>query len=104
MRNTLGRVCLIGSLGLIAVAPLWAQPAPVRPPVPALAAQVEPATPEEREVQQLLHQLNAVGEALIREVQSPTAWKLQVQQADLLLQIAHRSKGSERENFLRMAI
>jgi hypothetical protein len=52
----------------------------------------------------LLQQLTVLGETLLREIQSPNVWKLQVQQGDLLLQIAHRSKGAERDNFLRMAI
>jgi TolA-binding protein len=110
MARKLGRVYLLSSLGLFTVASLWAQPYPVRlQPVaatsqPVAAPQVQPATQEDRETQQLLQQLTALGETLVREIQSPHVWKLQIQQGDVLLQIAHRSKGAERDHFLRMAM
>lgn len=65
---------------------------------------VEPATPEERERQRLYDELTRVGETLVREAQSPSAWVYQVQQAELLMNLAYRSQGEEREKLLRMAV
>jgi hypothetical protein len=104
MASTLGRVCLLGSLGLLTVGPLWAQSTPTRLQPVAAAAPGEPATQQDRETQQLLQQLTSLSETIVREIQSPSVWKLQIQQGDVLLQIAYRSKGTERDNFLRMAI
>jgi hypothetical protein len=59
----------------------------------------------DRETQTLLEQLSRASDNLVRNIQSPQAWRYQIEQADLLLHLAGRSrKAPERDNWLKMAI
>jgi hypothetical protein len=52
----------------------------------------------------LLTRLSQVSEAVVRNAQSPQAWRYQIEQADVLLQLAARAPQAERDNWLKMAI
>jgi hypothetical protein len=79
------------------------QPAPMPPA--AVAQPAQPASPEDREVQALLDRLSRVSDTLVRNIQSPQAYHYQVEQADVLLQLAARThKADERDNWLKMAV
>lgn len=79
-----------------------AQPAqPSQPAQPAQAA--EQPTPAEKELQELMQRLTKVSEELVKNIESPQSWQYQLQQADLLLQIASRSQ-QDRDTWLKMAI
>jgi hypothetical protein len=57
------------------------------------------------QVQDLLAQLSKLSDSLIRNVQSPQAWRYQLEQADVLLQLAAcAGQGEERDSWLKMAI
>jgi hypothetical protein len=73
-------------------------------PAGALALPAEQMSPDDRELQQMLQQLTTLSETLLRNAESPQSWQYQLQQADLLLQIASRSKVEERDTWLKMAI
>jgi hypothetical protein len=90
---------LVSSLSLAAGA--FAQaPARVAPGQP-----VETMSPADQEMQSLLEQLSRVSDNLVRNIQSPQAWRYQAEQGDLLLQLASRSKKvEERNNWLKMAV
>ncbi len=87
---------------LVLVTGVAGQPAPS--PATAASAQPAPATPADQEMQTLLERLSKAGEALVRNVQSPEAWRYQIEQADILVQLAWRATGQERDNWLKMAI
>lgn len=70
-------------------------------PQPLASALVRPA---EQELEQLHKQLTATSEALVRHAESPDGWKYTAQQGDILLQIALRSFGPARDDYLRLAV
>lgn len=76
-----------------------AQTAPAQQP----AQQAERLSPAEKELQDLMQRLTKVGEELVKNIESPQSWQYQLQQADLLLQIASRSQ-QDCDNWLKMAI
>jgi hypothetical protein len=51
----------------------------------------------------LLDRLTALSDRIAQNVQSPDSWRLHLEEADLLVQIAGRSKPEERDNWLGMA-
>jgi len=55
---------------------------------------------EDQEVQQLLAKLTELSQLI---TQNPQSWQYQANQADVVMQLAVRSKGKEREDWLRMA-
>jgi hypothetical protein len=89
---------LVGSLSLAGAV---AAQAPGRvPPQPA-----EAMSPADQQMQTLLEQLSKVSETLVRNIQSPQAWRYQVQQGEVLLQLASLTKkADERDNWLKMAV
>jgi Thioredoxin-like len=70
-------------------------------PAPAPQATISPA---EQEVQKLLNKLTELGNHISLNPQGPQAYRYQIAQADVMLQLAVRSKGKERDDWLRMAI
>jgi thiol-disulfide isomerase/thioredoxin len=72
-------------------------PAPTR-------AQAEAASAEEREVQGLLERLSQLSKAIAADPQGAQTWRNQIAQADVSLHLAMRSKGKERDDWLKMAI
>jgi TolA-binding protein len=101
MRCLLGRLTLLGGSVLLTAAAAVAQyqPASARTAQPA-----EQMSATDREMQQMLQQLTTLSERLLKNAESPQSWQYQLQQADLLLNIAVRSKGKERDNWLKMAV
>jgi hypothetical protein len=71
---------------------------PASPPAaPALA-------PADRDVQALLEKLTAASELIARNSNSPQVWRHQLAQAEVLLQLAARTQGKERDNWLHLAV
>jgi hypothetical protein len=65
----------------------------------------EPATPEDREVQALLEKMSNLSDQIAQNTQSPQLWQYELQQGELMLQMAAHSKtADERDKWLRLAI
>ena len=63
------------------------------------------ATPANaQELQPLLARLAALSDQIGRASQSQEVWRSQLEQADVLLQLAMLSQGKERDNFLKLAV
>jgi hypothetical protein len=77
--------------------------APANPPVSPYA-HAQPATTEGGEVQILLAKLTTLSESIGKNSSSPQAWRQQLAQGEVLLQLASRAQGKERDNWLRMAV
>ncbi len=95
--NALGSTCLLVG-GVLAV-----------PPKPIATAPTEPAetvAPEDRDTQALLNRLSQYSEFILRNADSPKAYRYQLAQGDLMLQVAVRCKRNpkERDHWLRMAV
>jgi thiol-disulfide isomerase/thioredoxin len=79
----------------------------VEPYRPAATVQAEPpgtVSSDDRETQALLSQLTALSESIMRNSQSPHVYQQQIQQGDLMLQIAVRCKQKERDHWMCMAV
>lgn len=87
----LGSTLLLGAVGAGAVPPS-AEPGPV------------PASAADQELQFLLEKLSALSEVIGRKSPPPEVWRYQMQQGEVMLQIAARSKAEEHEKWLRLAI
>ena len=101
-----GLSAVAGSLLLTTVVSAAPRPSP-RPtpaPQPAPAAQPAEASADDPELKRLLDRLGALGDLVGKNASAPDAWKLLLEQSDLLMQLAARSKAEERDNWLRMAI
>jgi hypothetical protein len=59
---------------------------------------------EDQEVQHLLAKLTELSGQITREPNSPNVARLQTAQAEVMLHLAARSRGKEREDWLRMTI
>jgi hypothetical protein len=71
----------------------------------ALAADATPTADDaDRETQQLMDQLKRVGEQILANTQSPNLYRLQLDQGEVLMRLAARSKPEGRDGWLRMAI
>jgi tetratricopeptide (TPR) repeat protein len=57
-----------------------------------------------RDLEELLQRLNALSALLGRDPQSAGAWRVELEQAEVLERLAARSEGAERDNWLRMAV
>jgi thiol-disulfide isomerase/thioredoxin len=79
-------------------------PAPAPQQAPTASAQTAEANADDPELKRLLDRLGTLGDVVGKNAASPDAWRSLMEQGDLLLQMAARSKGGERENWLRMAI
>ncbi len=66
-------------------------------PVPGPAA-------DEKDLQPMLDRLNALADLIARNPQAPEQWRYLLEQGELLLQVALRSQGEERDHWLRMAL
>ncbi len=106
MRYALNWLLAFGSVILLAANDLAAQRLAPVPAIPG-AADPTPATAdlaEEKEMQSLLTKLDEMNKLITQNAQSPQAWRPLLEQGEVLLQLAARSKGAEQENFLRMAV
>lgn len=81
-------------------APSPARLAPVA--APPAAAPVESA--QDKNIQPLLERLSTLGQLIARENQSQQSWRLHVEQAEVLLQLAAQAKAKDRDDWLRMAV
>src|SRR5262249_55292887 len=95
MRTAAGRIVALGSCLLLACGTVWSQ----QPAMPH-ATGVPTVAREEQEVQQLLAKLTELSKLI---TQNPQSWQYQANQADVVMQLAARSKGKEREDWLRLA-
>ena len=79
---------------------------PTNPPAEPEGVQPVAAvsTPADPELQRMLEQLSQLSEYLGRNPQAPQAYRYQLSQAEVLLQLAVRGKGEERDRWLRMAV
>ncbi|MFO0927480.1 MAG: thioredoxin-like domain-containing protein [Gemmataceae bacterium] len=93
---------LCSSLILATGAATAATPVAVSQPAPAPAEQVA-VSPQEREVQDLLTKLSDLSNQMTKNPQDPQGYRLQLSQADVSLHLAVRSKGKERDDWLKMA-
>jgi thiol-disulfide isomerase/thioredoxin len=106
-----GLSAVAGSLLLTTVVSAAPRPSP-RPasaPAPQKAAPAAPAQPAEAsaddpELKRLLDRLGALSDLVGKNASAPDAWTSLLEQGDLLMQLAARSKVEERDNWLRMAI
>ncbi len=82
-----------------------AKPAPTAAttPAPVVAAPAE-GDADDPELKRLLDRMAALSDLIGKNAAAPDAWKSLMEQGDLLLQLAARSKGGERENWLRMGV
>ncbi|NBO92186.1 MAG: hypothetical protein EBV06_07705 [Planctomycetia bacterium] len=70
-----------------------------------LAADTTPTADEaDRETQHLLEQLKRVGDQILGNTQSPNLYRFQLDQGEILMKLAARSKPDGRDGWLRMAI
>jgi hypothetical protein len=95
---------LVGSLLVTAGAVAAQAPMPVSSISPAAASNEPGASAEASEVQPLLDRLTALSDLVNRDSQGPEVWRYLLEQADVLQQLAARSRGTERENLLRTAV
>ncbi len=79
-------------------------PRPVPAPAPTAAALPAEAGADDPELKRLLDRLGVLSDVVGKSASAPDAWKALMEQGDILLRLAARSKGEERENWLRMAI
>jgi hypothetical protein len=71
----------------------------------ALAADVPPTADDaDRETQRLMDQLKRVGEQILANTQSPNLYRLQLDQGEVLMRLAAKSRPEGRDGWLRMAI
>ena len=120
-----GSLGIVGSLllGAAATAAPRFVPAPagapaVSPPAATRAAHAAPSSPyaesvapasasavaDDPEMQRQLDRLNVLSEVVARGGQAADIWRTQLEQAEVLMKIAERSKPDEAENWLRMAV
>jgi thiol-disulfide isomerase/thioredoxin len=103
MRRASRWVTAVGSSFLLAAGAVAAPPAGALRPEPAPAAPT--ATPTDPELQQSLEKLSALSERIVRDAQSPQVWRLQLEQAEVLMNLAVRSKSAaERDRWMRMGV
>jgi hypothetical protein len=87
----------------LALAPCRADSRPPTPSPKAPVAQVAVA-PGDQEVQQLLRRLTELSDFIVKNPQSPEAWRYHLAQGDVLLQLAARARGKEQSDWLRAAV
>lgn len=102
MKRAWRRIAALGSSVLLATSVATGQPAPMAPmnagaPTPMVSAQ-------EQEIQQLLGKLTELSNRLSKDTPPADVYRYQVAQTEVMLQLAVRSTGKEREDWLRMAI
>src|SRR5262249_42255554 len=90
MRRTLSWLIILGCCCPLAAAPV---PAPVAP-----------VADESVELQTMLNRLSALSDQILRNAQSPQAWSYYLEQGEIMLRLATRTKGEERDRWLRMAV
>ncbi len=104
MRGALSWLTAVGSSCLLAVGAVASPYAASRPVPTAQPTPAAPAAEDDRELQGLLQKLSELSEIVGRNAESPQVWPHQVAQGEVMLRIAARSKGKEREDWLRTAV
>ena len=119
-RTVNGLTAVAGSLLLTGVMAAAPHPAPRLPPVvqpasavvatpnhaptPAASTQDADASADDPELKRLLDRLGVLSDLVGKNASAPDAWRSLMEQGDLLIQLAARSKAEERENWLHMGI
>jgi hypothetical protein len=104
MKRVVGWLAVHGSLLLFAFHAGAGNP-PSRPVPPGSVQQPDAGLSQaDREVQQLLNRLTELGNWISQNAQSAQAYRYQMAQADVMLQLGARSKAKERDDWLRMAV
>jgi hypothetical protein len=103
MRRRLHGLLGLGSSLLLAASALGAHPTPAAA-TSAAPAEAVPATPEEREIQILMDRLNKLNDFILKNAETPQAWRYCLEQGEVMLQIAARCQPPERDKWLKMAV
>ena len=105
MRNSWIRMTALGGSLLFGAVVSAAPPKAATPVSDAPVAQSAAISPAEREGQVLMERLAKANDALLQKVEAADSWRYQIQQAEILLQLAGRStNGAECDKWLEMAI
>jgi TolA-binding protein len=89
---------------LLAAAALAAEGPVAMPPGNPAAQTSAPAEGPDRELQALLERVGQLGNLIAKDPQSAQSWRHQLAQGEVMLQIAARSKGKERDDWYRAAV
>lgn len=104
MRNSWIRMTALGG-SLLFGAAVSAGPPQAATISDAPVAQSAAISPAEREGQVMMERLAKANDALLQKVEAADSWRYQIQQAEILLQLAGRStNGGECDKWLEMAI
>ena len=103
MRRVSNWLTALGSCGLLA-AGVCAQPPASSPGGEGVQPAGAVSTPADPEMQRLLERLSQLSAYIGQAGQGPQAAAYQMAQCDVLLQLSARSKGEERDRWLRMAV
>ncbi len=76
---------------------------PVVSSSPAPAGSSPAIAVDDQALKGMLEKLTTLSDRIARDAQSPDCWRLHLEEADLLMQIAGRARPDERDNWLRMA-
>jgi len=104
-RVLIWRAAVSSSLLIVAGAMASNPPTPVAAtPARGTAEPTAVAVNDEREIQALLSKLSEISQVISQNPQSPQIYKQQIAQAEVMLQLANRSKDKERDDWIKMAI
>src|SRR5438046_1719686 len=103
MRRVLRGPSILGGCLLAAAALAANPPGPMHPGQPA-APTPGPDEGPDRELQALLERVGQLGNLIAKDPQSAQSWRHQLAQGEVMLQIAARSKGKERDDWYHAAI
>lgn len=106
MRHSWNILAALGGAVLLAAGVVAQPPGPSM--VTVASAVVPPLRPNDpadaQELQNLVARLGTLGDYISKNTQAADIWRSYLEQGDLLLQLAMRSEGKERDNLLRMAV
>jgi thiol-disulfide isomerase/thioredoxin len=102
MSRAWNRLAAFGSSLVVAASAVAAEP-PLAPPAGGMTTNAA-ANSSEQQVQSLLQQLTDLSKQIEAHRDSPQIWRHQFSQAEVMLQLASRTKDKERETWLKMAI
>ncbi|MFO0879612.1 MAG: TlpA disulfide reductase family protein [Gemmataceae bacterium] len=96
------RLAALGTSVLLAAGTAPAQTVSASPATGG--GQAPAVSKEDQEVQQLLARLTELSNSLSKDAQPAQIYRYQVAQTDVMLQLAVRSKGKERDDWVKMAV